>query len=119
MLIGHANTDQHWSEVVRGEAISRPLGEETNAHTNESAHAIARGCNQFLPFALRDGLLQGNGFLDFSEFKTDNVVIRVSVTVKSSKNRAGFFVAAFTNQPTGRFWHESNSSNLEQGWQSL
>jgi len=121
LLLGVRNADvvENLGEVVRDETVTGPLGEETNADTEEHAVAVARSSDKLEP---RDTLVlpfELNSFFDLLHLQVDERVVRVPISVKSAKDCAGLVSTTFVDQPTWRLGHEGEEDEEDGGEESL
>lgn len=118
-LLVDANLVENESDVVGNERVTRPLGEETGAQTNEHSVSVTLGRPEDRDLLLVEFLLKSDGLLNLNEFVSDEVVIEVSVGVVLSKNGKGLLMTVDGDQPTWRFWDEPDKTDHDASWTSL
>ena len=99
--------------VVRNEAVTRPLREQTEGCQKHKSVSVAAGLKKVeVRRSLLVQELKAESFLDLSVLKLDSRIVDISVGVVLAKDSKGFFISLFRNQPTRGLGNEPDESQL-------
>lgn len=106
MSVGDAGLGEHVGHVVRDQAVTGPLGEETEGDEDDESVAVPGCLEEFQPAVAFVFFLECESLPDFPILDLDEFVVEISSSVAFGKDVECLFVLAFCNQPTGRFGDE-------------
>jgi hypothetical protein len=138
LAVGDTDASQHLVNIVRHQAVTRPLREETNTayeerslavtgyleydisipapknNRNASRVEILTGINELKPGALSSFLFQTNSFNNFIVFELDKFVIGIAVAMDIGQNSESLFFFVTRNQPSWGFGKGEDEEDLNQ-----
>ena len=119
-LVGNTDGVEDAVEIVRDQAVSRPLREEGDGDDNPHASAVSGGGEEGLP---ADGVgnfaVAVDHGLDFLIFKLDKRIIVIAVCMVVGQGLQRLFIASLAHEPTRRLGAEPDQANLDDGGESL
>lgn len=119
VVIRDANIRQNDVQVVRGQAVSRPLREETECEQNQESAAVALALDEYQPAISFELLLKGDGLFDLLELKLDQFIIVVAVGVSLREDTVGLFGLALGDQESWTLRYEPDKAELDDWCESL